>query len=73
MSDLERIVEAMAKTAREAGVEIVSGDTKVAGKGQVDHVFITTTGVGEVIEGAHTSGNAARPGKVRPSQEDVRA
>ena len=62
MSDLERIVEAMAKTAREAGVEIVSGDTKVAGKGQVDHVFITTTGVGEVIEGAHTSGNAARPG-----------
>lgn len=62
MDDLERIVDAMAKTAREAGIEIVSGDTKVAGKGQVDHVFITTTGVGELVEGANTAGDAARPG-----------
>lgn len=36
----------MAKTAKEAGVEICAGDTKVAGKGQVDGVFITTTGIG---------------------------
>jgi hydrogenase expression/formation protein HypE len=46
MDKLEEIAAAMAKTAAEAGVRIVSGDTKVAGKGQVDGVFITTTGVG---------------------------
>ena len=39
---LERIVESMAKTCKEVGVKIVAGDTKVAGKGQVDGVFITT-------------------------------
>ena len=47
MEKLEEIAEAMEKTAKEAGVRIVSGDTKVAGKGQVDGVFITTTGIGE--------------------------
>ncbi len=43
MEKLEEIAAAMEKTAKEAGVHIVSGDTKVAGKGQVDGVFITTT------------------------------
>ena len=42
MDKLEEIAAAMAKTAKEAGVEICAGDTKVAGKGQVDGVFITT-------------------------------
>ena len=42
MYKLEEIAAAMAKTAKEAGVEICAGDTKVAGKGQVDGVFITT-------------------------------
>ena len=64
MSDLEKIVEAMEKTANEVGVKIVAGDTKVAGKGQVDGVFITTTGVGEIIEGADTSGKYAKDGDV---------
>ena len=50
MEKLEEIAEAMEKTAKEAGVRIVSGDTKVAGKGQVDGVFITTTGIGEITE-----------------------
>ena len=59
---LEEIVAAMAKTAKEVGVQIVSGDTKVAGKGQVDGVFITTTGVGVIMEGAETSGAIAKPG-----------
>ena len=59
---LEEIVASMAKTASEVGVQIVSGDTKVAGKGQVDGVFITTTGVGEIIPGAKTSGAIAKPG-----------
>lgn len=62
MDKLEEIAAAMARTAREAGVEIVSGDTKVAGKGQVDGVFITTTGVGEILPGVETSGAKARPG-----------
>lgn len=62
MEKLEEIAIAMEKTAKEAGVRIVSGDTKVAGKGQVDGVFITTTGVGEIIDGVETSGNYAKPG-----------
>ena len=48
MEKLDEIAAAMAKTAKEAGVHIVSGDTKVAGKGQVDGIFITTTGIGEI-------------------------
>ena len=44
MARLEEIAAAMEKTAAEAGVCIVAGDTKVAGKGQVDGVFITTRG-----------------------------
>ena len=44
MEKLEEIAAAMEKTAKEAGVRIVSGDTKVAGKGQVDGVFINRNG-----------------------------
>ena len=53
---------AMEKTASEAGVHIVSGDTKVAGKGQVDGVFITTTGMGQIEEGVRVGGTLAQPG-----------
>ena len=56
---LEEIAAAMEKTAKEAGVHIVSGDTKVAGKGQVDGVFITTTGMGEIQEGVTVGGELA--------------
>ena len=52
LSELKEIAEAMARTAEEAGVRLVAGDTKVAGKGQVDGVFITTTGIGTVLQGA---------------------
>ena len=62
METLERIAASMESTAREAGVRIVAGDTKVAGKGQADGVFITTTGLGRVLENANTSGSRARPG-----------
>jgi hydrogenase expression/formation protein HypE len=51
LGDLARIVESMAKAAREAGVPIVTGDTKVVEQGKGDGVFITTTGVGVVAEG----------------------
>lgn len=62
MERLEEIAASMEKTAKEVGVRIVSGDTKVAGKGQVDGVFITTTGIGEIEDGVCTSGNLAKPG-----------
>ncbi len=62
MEKLEEIAEAMDKTAKEAGVRIVSGDTKVAGKGQVDGVFITTTGMGQIEDGVQVGGELAKPG-----------
>ena len=62
LADVEAAAAAMAKTAAEAGVKLVAGDTKVAGKGQVDHMFITTTGIGELLPGVHTSGASAQPG-----------
>ena len=46
LADLKRILVSMADTARDAGVQIVTGDTKVVGRGQADGVFINTTGVG---------------------------
>lgn len=62
ISDLEEIAAAMGETAREAGVYIVAGDTKVAGKGQVDKIFITTAGIGVIEDGIETSGKLAQPG-----------
>lgn len=59
---LEQIADSMATTAAEVGVTLVAGDTKVAGRGQVDGVFITTTGVGEVVEGVSPAGAKAVPG-----------
>ncbi len=48
LSDLEKIVFAMGETCREAGVQVIAGDTKVVGRGQVDKLFINTTGIGTV-------------------------
>lgn len=46
METLRRVVVSMAAAAKEAGVRIVAGDTKVVGRGQADGLFITTAGVG---------------------------
>jgi len=62
LSELARIVESMARAAREAGVPIVTGDTKVVEQGKGDGVFITTTGVGVVPPGVNISGDRAQPG-----------
>jgi len=62
LADLRRIVESMAQASREAGVPIVTGDTKVVERGKGDGVFITTTGVGVVPEGVRITGDRARPG-----------
>ena len=62
MDKLEQIAQTMAATAREAGVTIVTGDTKVVERGGADGVYINTAGVGEVPEGVNLSGANCRPG-----------
>lgn len=64
LADLKRIVESMAAASREAGVPVVTGDTKVVEKGKGDGVFISTTGIGVVARGVAISGANARPGDV---------
>ncbi|MBN9205554.1 hydrogenase expression/formation protein HypE [Methylibium petroleiphilum] len=64
LADLKRIVESMAAAAREAGVPVITGDTKVVEQGKGDGVFISTTGVGVVPAGVDVSGRNARPGDV---------
>ncbi|PZP32362.1 MAG: hydrogenase expression/formation protein HypE [Roseateles depolymerans] len=64
LADLRRIVDSMARAARDAGVAIVTGDTKVVEQGKGDGVFISTTGVGFVPAGLRLSGDQARPGDV---------
>lgn len=62
MALLERIVKSMAEAAQEAGVSIVTGDTKVVPRGAVDKIFINTTGLGEIIANPAPSGSSAKPG-----------
>jgi hydrogenase expression/formation protein HypE len=62
MDDLRRIVASMQKACEEAGVSIVTGDTKVVDRGKGDQIFITTTGVGIVPKGRCLSVRNARPG-----------
>jgi hydrogenase expression/formation protein HypE len=62
VDDLRSIVESMALACREAGVALVTGDTKVVDRGKGDKIFITTTGLGVVPEGVSLSAANARPG-----------
>ena len=64
LADLKRIVEAMAAAASEAGVPVVTGDTKVVEQGKGDGVFISTTGIGALPAGRSIGGANARPGDV---------
>ena len=50
ISDLERVVKSMAKTCREAGVHIITGDTKVMEKGSIDMLVVNTSGIGKRTE-----------------------
>ena len=61
MEKLEEIAAAW-KNSKRSRSAYRSGDTKVAGKGQVDGVFITTTGMGEIREGVQVGGELAKPG-----------
>ena len=62
LADLQRIAQSMGRAAREAGVAIVTGDTKVVERGKADGVFIATTGIGIVPPGLVMSGDRAQPG-----------
>lgn len=61
LSDLDRILEDMAEAAKQAGVTIVTGDTKVVPKGVADRIFITTSGIG-VIRGVSLTETTITPG-----------
>ena len=61
---LRRIVASMKATADAAGVQIVTGDTKVVHKGAADKLFITTAGVGVIPKGVDIAAHRARPGDV---------
>lgn len=58
---LRRIVGSMAETARAAGVSIVTGDTKVVGRGSCDKIFINTAGVGVIRQDYQLGADRARP------------
>lgn len=62
VADLKKICSSMAEMAREAGVRIVTGDTKVVNRGHGDGVFINTSGIGFIPEGVELSGTLCRPG-----------
>lgn len=61
---LERVVATMAREAAAAGVQIVTGDTKVVGRGQADGLFVTTSGVGVIPPGRDLGAVRVRPGDV---------
>ena len=61
---LRRIAESMRAAAVEAGVAIVTGDTKVVGKGSADKLFVTTAGVGVIPAGRYLAASRVQPGDV---------
>jgi hydrogenase expression/formation protein HypE len=64
METLQRVVASMQQAAANAGVQIVTGDTKVVEKGSADGLFINTTGIGRVRDGVSFSASLARPGDI---------
>ena len=62
MDELRRVVNSLRQAAAEAGVQVVTGDTKVVEKGKGDGLFINTTGIGLVPDGVDLSADRARPG-----------
>ncbi len=61
-SELSEILTAMRQAADQAGVTIVTGDTKVVPRGKADRIFINTSGIGQVRPGLNISGANARVG-----------
>lgn len=59
---LKKIADSISSAAKEAGVKIVTGDTKVVEKGKADKLFLTTSGIGLIRQGIDISGSNARDG-----------
>ncbi len=64
VSTLLEVVASMQAAAKEAGVRVIAGDTKVVEKGKADGLFINTAGVGWIPEGREIGGQMARPGDI---------
>ena len=64
LETLRRVVDSMQRVAQQAGVLIVTGDTKVVERGAADKLFINTAGIGVVARGIDLSAGNARPGDV---------
>ena len=64
MDDLRKIVGSINASARQAGVTVITGDTKVVERGKADKIFINTTGIGKVIPGLKISPANCRKGDV---------
>ena len=67
LEQLGRIVDSMAAAAKRAGVQLITGDTKVVDKGHGDGIYINTSGIGLIPDGPHQieiGPNRARPGDV---------
>ena len=62
LEELERVVISIKDAAEEAGVKVVTGDTKVVEKGKADKLFINTSGVGVIPKGIDIRGDNASPG-----------
>jgi hydrogenase expression/formation protein HypE len=62
ISDLRHIVASLRQAAEGAGVQVITGDTKVVERGKGDGIFINTTGIGLVPNGLNLSASHARPG-----------
>ncbi len=64
LADFHRVLCSMETAAAKAGVRIVTGDTKVVGRGSCDKIFINTSGVGVIPEGVRLSAGSLEPGDV---------
>jgi hydrogenase expression/formation protein HypE len=62
IAELERVVDSISRTAQEAGVSIVTGDTKVVQRGKADRLFINTAGIGHIPTGVNVSGSNVKSG-----------
>jgi len=62
LPDLKKIISSIHITAQEAGVKVVTGDTKVVNRGSADKLFINTAGIGIIPDGVKISGSHARIG-----------
>jgi hydrogenase expression/formation protein HypE len=62
VAELEKIARSMSEAAKEAGIYIAAGDTKVVEKGKADGLFISTTGIGFISEQLSINGSNAQPG-----------